>query len=727
MGKGDLGDALNSGLDIDDLFAAAKGDAIVVEAAASKQADLGIATLEKAIGHLQQLSSDQPEWSEILDKLMGPTALLAIGFAMQTRARHVAGPMHKLGELESKAFVSALQRAAKASVPVDGIAVASPIAALVRPLDEAMNADSGKIGELRRLECPRGFFLDAGGVSRPSAAAGQSTIVTHSPILIARQEVDAEARENRWTVAFVEPGSGQWAWTSIPREDGQDSRKLTGALARRGAPVNSRNAADVVEFLASFERHNRGRIPVDHTTRHLGWQSDRSFLPGMSTLKLSVPDGDAELVKGWGESSGSLEGWYRALRDYVIPYPIPMIALYASIAAPLLAYLDQPGFVVDISGETSGGKTTSLRVAASVWGPFDRVVKQWGTASAAGPQAYAALLGNCPLILDDTKAMDSKKQREVVASLLYTIPSGEETHRVGADGSSKMRRRWRLPMITTGEAPITSFSNAAGSRARTLLLRGKPFEESGDQRVQELVEAIGDHYGHFASLFLRELSSRPKSDLTKRLRELVRHYEKQTSSNGQSGVASRIAGYVALLRLAAEIAHQIGLPGKPDAATALMLKALDQSASQADRPADALRRLWTWVHTHGEQIEGIGADQDHPHSQGTVGVLRPGYLAIEPPVLTRLLLEDNFDPQTVLASWEQRGWLKLEPRRGMNARVTLRGASVTMIVIKLDEKTKPVLDLDTVGVEAVASGPGPDEPPPWDEPDPGWRDAEEVE
>ena len=38
------------------------------------------------------------------------------------------------------------------------------------------------------------------------------------------------------------------------------------------------------------------------------------------------------------------------------------------------------GFVMDWSGATSRGKTSALRVGASIWGDPDRVVGSWGTA-----------------------------------------------------------------------------------------------------------------------------------------------------------------------------------------------------------------------------------------------------------------------------------------------------------------------------------------------------------
>ena len=129
----------------------------------------------------------------------------------------------------------------------------------------------------------------------------------------------------------------------------------------------------------------------------LGWQGDHGdygFLSGRTLARrddivviddlASVPatqwqthwivfhgddDGDEQLTQGF-HAQGTLDGWVKAIEP-VIGYPKVMLAFYAACAAPLLEMLHVPNFGIDWNSRTSRGKTTSVRVGASVWGDPD--------------------------------------------------------------------------------------------------------------------------------------------------------------------------------------------------------------------------------------------------------------------------------------------------------------------------------------------------------------------
>ncbi|MBK9649641.1 MAG: DUF927 domain-containing protein [Deltaproteobacteria bacterium] len=105
-------------------------------------------------------------------------------------------------------------------------------------------------------------------------------------------------------------------------------------------------------------------------------------------------------------AEGSWAGWIASV-THAVPYPAVFLGLYAALVPPLLGLLPHSSnFILDLCGETSLGKTTALRLAASAWGcPDERgsgLLFSWD-ASRVFIERAAALGDFLPLFLDDTK------------------------------------------------------------------------------------------------------------------------------------------------------------------------------------------------------------------------------------------------------------------------------------------------------------------------------------
>jgi putative DNA primase/helicase len=81
--------------------------------------------------------------------------------------------------------------------------------------------------------------------------------------------------------------------------------------------------------------------------------------------------------------------------------PVTAITLLASFAAPLLAFSSlNEGFIINLAGRSSAGKSTANRLAASVWGHPDQHPSRDSTARSLAELGAAS--SDMPLILDDT-------------------------------------------------------------------------------------------------------------------------------------------------------------------------------------------------------------------------------------------------------------------------------------------------------------------------------------
>src|SRR5690606_41401787 len=124
---------------------------------------------------------------------------------------------------------------------------------------------------------------------------------------------------------------GGWHNVRAERVEIFNTNKVVDTLGRKGATVHSRNAPDVVQYLADFEEANLHMRPA-RSVAHLGWVDDNldAFLPGMP--------GDVVLepidTQGY-EAKGDLETWKRNMRP-VREQPIPRFVRAAAVASPLL-------------------------------------------------------------------------------------------------------------------------------------------------------------------------------------------------------------------------------------------------------------------------------------------------------------------------------------------------------------------------------------------------------
>ena len=195
-----------------------------------------------------------------------------------------------------------------------------------------------------------------------------------------------------------------------------------------------------------------------------------------------VAGGDEQIARAF-HSQGTIEKWERAIRR-LKNYPRVLILLYASFVPPLLMILRAPNFIVDICGRTTTGKTIALRIAGSVWGCPDEMahestIHSWDS-TPVWLERTASLHSGIPIILDDTKRA---RKPAVVADMLYLFANGRGRGR-GNLQSLELGGSWRTVLISSGEAPATSFTQDGGTRTRVLEVRGLPFKGQGERKAK---------------------------------------------------------------------------------------------------------------------------------------------------------------------------------------------------------------------------------------------------
>ncbi len=551
------------------------------------------------------------------------------------------------------------------------------------------------------LVVPPGYELSSGGILEVKldgrTGEERSTTVSSAPIVITGRMSDVNEEQESVELLFLR--AGRWRRHVVNRAVVCSAREIV-SLADRGVAVNSGNASNMVRYLSEFEAANIAGLPHTRTSARMGWQGrDGGFLWGRQFLVAGRPisetpldvealppeersedlivfkghdEGDEQIASGF-HAAGSMEGWQETVKP-LAPYPRATLAIYCSLAAPLLAILKASNFVIDFSYVTSRGKTIILRVAASCWGnPDERapdaVLGTWD-ATRVWIERASSTLNSLPLHLDDTKRA---RRPQDIGQVLYDVASGRGRGRgtrqgVGRTGS------WSTVLLSTGEQPVTTFTEDGGTRARVLPIWGSPFERTDEATARlanDLNLGVKEHYGHAGPRLVQYLIDNP--DEWTLWRNVHRGKQRDyLEAAGGDPVLGRMADYFATLYVTALVAEEAQiLPWRADDPVASVWEGLATEASEADRAKNMLEMVVSWASLNEHAFRGRewnnNLNKPVPPPAGYAGKWDSGdgwsCIAFYPHKLKTLLKNQEHDPEAILRTWRDRGWLSTKGDR----------------------------------------------------------------
>ena len=248
-----------------------------------------------------------------------------------------------------------------------------------------------------------------------------------------------------------------------------------------------------------------------------------------------------------------------------------VFSLSCAFAGPLLrpAGMESGGF--HLRGDSSSGKTTALKLAASVYGGAN-YLQRWRTTDNA-LEAIAAQHCDSLLILDELAQVDPKTAGECA----YMLANEQSKARSTRTGMPRARLSWRLLFLSAGELGLADHMAEGMKRARTgqeVRMADIPadagaglgiFEnlhghEGGAAFARYLTHGAAACYGAPGHTFIEWACSHADT-LSKRVREATAALAAQIVPAGASGQVERVGARFALVGVAGELATEAGLTG----------------------------------------------------------------------------------------------------------------------------------------------------------------------
>jgi len=269
---------------------------------------------------------------------------------------------------------------------------------------------------------------------------------------------------------------------AFPRERLHEQGGVLGReLAAFGLPIMPGKEKWVSRYLVMQERNTQKRISA---AGRLGWwdapDSPAVFVLPTQVLGVApeeivyqpdVPMHTADTI----HAQGTLQDWRVQVADQCKGNPILMFALMVGLGGPLLKLCQEQSGGFHIYGVTTGGKTTAVQVAASIWGcgadpqegPEVTSIRKWYTTSSA-LESTAEIHNDSLLTLDEISEVDPHE----LGRIIYQLAGGLSKGRANAGGGLRAMRTWRLLFLSTGEKSVRQILAQVGQ------------DQKGGQRVR---------------------------------------------------------------------------------------------------------------------------------------------------------------------------------------------------------------------------------------------------
>ncbi|SFV15501.1 DUF927 domain-containing protein [Pseudoduganella namucuonensis] len=251
----------------------------------------------------------------------------------------------------------------------------------------------------------------------------------------------------------------QWAMPlELLQSDGTDMRR---ELARMGLTISPVKAQR--DLLAAFVQV----WPVKSRARcveRLGWHGAVYVTPAESIGQDAeiVVFQNAHAIEPAFSVAGTLDGWRASVAALAAGNSRLVFTLSVAFAGTLADVVGEDSGGFHLRGGSSSGKTTALKVAASVWGDPNTYPRLW-RATANGLEGLAALHNDGLLILDELSQVDPKEAGEAA----YLLANGQGKARASRTGTARQASRWRLLFLSAGEESLTALMARVGKKANT--------------------------------------------------------------------------------------------------------------------------------------------------------------------------------------------------------------------------------------------------------------------
>lgn len=487
----------------------------------------------------------------------------------------------------------------------------------------------------------------------------------HHPVLPIRRLSNVETNEEKITLAFKRDYI--WREVTVDKDVISSASKIV-SLSKYGISVTSENAKHLVKYLNDVENMNSNDIELNMSTSKLGWHGT-DFIPFDSEI---VFDGDIrfrDLFKAI-HTKGHEDIWIDHVRKLRKSNRMEIkMLLSASFASVLVKVIGCLPFFVDLWGETEGGKSVTLMLAASVWANPDesQYIGDYKSTDVA-LEVRADVLNNLPVLLDDTSNA-TKKIVDDFENIIYRLCSGKGKSRSNKELGANRENNWKNCFITNGERPLSGYVTQGGAINRIIEV------EAGNnifKNPQKTVDILKANYGFAGRRFVEIIREIGKD-------EIKAMYEKICNDLFQQDKMQKQTMSLACILLADKIAtEQIFKDGQYISMENAAKCLIDRTELSENE------RCYQYIM---DKVAMNGQRFDADTNCEKWGILEQGYIVFYSQAFDELCQDGGFSKKTFLSWARKKNYLQTQDGRTTKLK-KINGATHRCIWLKVDDGIK---------------------------------------
>lgn len=424
------------------------------------------------------------------------------------------------------------------------------------------------------VSIPQGFALCDDGIYEMPVDDNADPVLVSSPLRVEAIFSDQHGRGMGKLISIV---NCDGRWIEIPILNSELLRRPTEVIATlvdHGFNLASdRKSKDRLLGLLRAWTPNQRLL----TVHQMGWINDeyKAFTFGNTPIGRSdvLPIAPASGLGTGLVAKDSADDWKVKVGSLCKDNPMMILAVSLAFSGPLLAPLEIGGGGLHFRGASSSGKTTLLRLAASVWGGR-QLITQW-RATSNGLEAIAGTLNDMLLPLDEIAEIPARTLHEAI----YMLANGIGKARMTKDVVLADQARWRLALISSGEISVEEklreahLERMAGHEVRLIDIEADSrihgvFDNlhganSAAEFADKVRTAVCEHHGAAGQAFVEGLIASNSGDF-RHLSVLVSSLADKWCSelpSAPDGQIVRVATRFALIGQAGTLATEMGLTG----------------------------------------------------------------------------------------------------------------------------------------------------------------------
>ncbi|BBU03340.1 DUF927 domain-containing protein [Aeromonas veronii] len=403
--------------------------------------------------------------------------------------------------------------------------------------------------------------------------ARQELVPISSPVQVLAETSDEHGRGYGRLLEWQDSAgrTRQWAMpvrSLVPR----NGEEVFTALLDAGLPfIELGHKRKLAEYLMACQPERRITC-VERT----GWHGNAYVLPqgaiGLDTKGVILQ------TAGYAASDfterGTLAEWQQGVAALAVGNSRLCFALSLAFAAPLLSLVGMEGGGFHLKGESTDGKTTIMKAAASVYGNPDRYSQTW-RATGNAIEGIASRRNDALLCLDELGELDGREAGQVA----YMLANGQGKGRSKQDGELRERKAWRLLFLSTGELSLEDHAASAGQRTqagmevRTIQIPSDTghhgafewlHDMEGGRIFADTLKANAERQHGTAFRALVEGLAFDLDTHRERLASEIQHLAIELTPKGAGNQVGRAINRFALVAAAGELATRLGVTGWPE-------------------------------------------------------------------------------------------------------------------------------------------------------------------